>query len=392
MNKFKLSALVLATSFALTACGGGGGGSGGTSTENASSTQLNTGYTYQAATAPVPGLYIFKDSNGNPVSNRKFVPSEVTSGSVLSTVEIDRDALPQGSIQEASVRSYGKEIGKLTGYNRQYSIAGAIAVLENDGVTAQTILNLAKSPLGSNLSVLGAKEWLASTWRLSADKPETYIFAGGDMTRYYDNIGLMKGNAVYKGNASRYDRLSARVRHIGETTLNVNFNEKTIEGEINTDDHRRNIRLVKTDIVGLTATGETTTQAAITEQITSINKQINDINSSITTIMQGSTNGGAGNALGESTDSSRVLSAEQLAQIASYNTQIDELKNSIEDLKNTGNSFNGTAVAEGNAYFERVIGTYRGRLFGPNAEEAAGIVEFDNDTREDPTSFSAVKQ
>ena len=298
--------------------------------------------------------------------------------------------MPQGSIQETSVRSYGKEIGKLTGYNRQYSIAGAIAVLENDGVTAQTILNLAKSPLGSNLSVLGAKEWLASTWRLSADNPETYIFAGGDRTRYYDNIGLMKGNAVYKGNASRYDRLSARVRHIGETTLNVNFDEKTIEGEINTDDHRRNIRLVKTDIVGLTATGETTTQAAITEQITSINKQINDINSSITTITQGSTNGGAGNALGESTDSSRALSAEQLAQIASYNAQIDKLKNNIEDLKNTGNSFNGTAIAEGNAYFERATGTYRGRLFGPNAEEAAGIVEF-NDT-EDSTSFSTVKQ
>ena len=387
MNKFKLSALVLATSFALTACGGGGGGS------NANTEQVinNNQPIYQPATTPVPGLYIFKDSNGNPVSNRKFVPSDgVASDSVLSTIVIDRDALPQGSIQETSVRSYGKEIGKLSGYNRQYSIAGAIAVLENDGVTAQTILNLAKSPLGSNLSVLGAKEWLASTWRLSADNPETYIFAGGDRTRYYDNIGLMKGNAVYKGNASRYDRLSARVRHIGETTLNVNFDEKTIEGEINTDDHRRNIRLVKTDIVGLTATGETTTQAAITEQITSINKQINDINSSITTITQGSTNGGAGNALGESTDSSRALSAEQLAQIASYNAQIDKLKNNIEDLKNTGNSFNGTAVAEDNAYFKRVTGTYRGALFGPNAEEAAGIVEF-NDT-EDSTSFSTVKQ
>ncbi len=391
MNKFKLSALVLATSFALAACGGGGGGGG----SNANTEQVinnNNQPIYQPATTPVPGLYIFKDSNGNPVSNRKFVPSEAAPDSVLSTIEIDRDALPQGSIQETSVRSYGTEIGKLTGYNRQYSIAGAIAVLDNDGVTAKTILNLAQSSLGSNLSALGAKEWLASTWKAASDKPETYIFAAGDITRYYDNIGLMKGNAVYKGNASRYDRLSARVRHIGETTLNVNFDEKTIEGEINTDDHRRNIRLAKTDIVGLTASGGTTTQAAITEQITSINKQINDINSSITTITQGSTNGGAGNALGESTDSSRALSAEQLAQIASYNTQIDKLKNSIEDLKNTGNSFNGTAVAEGNAYFERVIGTYRGRLFGPNAEEAAGIVEFDNDTREDPTSFSAVKQ
>ena len=106
--------------------------------------------------------------------------------------------------------------------------------------------------------------------------------------------------------------------------------------------------------------------------------------------MQGSTNGGAGNALGESTDSSRALSAEQLAQIASYQTQIEALKNNIEELKNTGNSFNGTAIAEGNAYSERATGTYRGRLFGPNAEEAAGIVEF-NDT-EDSTSFSTVKQ
>ena len=389
MNKFKLSALVLATSFALTACGGGGGGGG----SNANTEQVinnNNQPIYQPATTPVPGLYIFKDSNGNPVSNRKFVPSEVASDSVLSTIVIDRDALPQGSIQESSVRSYGTEIGKLTGYNRQYSIAGAIAVLDNDGVTAQTILNLAKSSRGSNLSALGAKEWLASTWKAASDKPETYIFAGGDVTRYYDNIGLMKGNAVYKGNASRYDRLSARVRHIGETTLNVNFDEKTIEGEINTDDHRRNIRLAKTDIVGLTASGGTTTQAAITEQITNINTQINDINSSITTIMQGSTNGGAGNALGESTDSSRALSAEQLAQIASYQTQIEALKNNIEELKNTGNSFNGTAIAEGNAYFERATGTYRGRLFGPNAEEAAGIVEFNN--TEDSTSFSTVKQ
>lgn len=83
MNKFKLSALVLTTSFALTACGGGGGGGSNANTEQVINN--NNQPIYQPATTPVPGLYIFKDSNGNPVSNRKFVPSDgVTSDSVLS--------------------------------------------------------------------------------------------------------------------------------------------------------------------------------------------------------------------------------------------------------------------------------------------------------------------
>ena len=392
MNKFKLSVFTLATSFVLTACGGGGGGSSGS---NANTNQIinnNNQPIYQPSTTPVPGVYTRKDSNGNPVNSRKFKPTNISASSTLSSLEIDRDALPQGSIKEYSMKLYGKEVGKLTGYNRQYSIAGAIAVIDNKG-TAQTILNLTQAPLGSNLSLLSMNSIWAGTSKLP-NRPETYVFAGGDMTRYYDNIGLMKGNAVYKGNASRYDTLSARTRHIGETTLHVNFDEKTIEGEIKTDDHRRNILLNKTQIVGIAADGTTKTQEQIRQQITSVITQIDSINNEINNITQNSkgSNNGLGNAVGESTERNGTpkLSDEQIAQIKEHQTKIEALKNDIETLKNTGNLFNGTAVAVGNHYFDTVNGTYRGRLFGPNAKEAAGIVEFDNG--EDQTSFSTIKQ
>ena len=81
---------------------------------------------------------------------------------------------------------------------------------------------------------------------------------------------------------------------------------------------------------------------------------------------------------------------EQIAQIKEQQTKIESLKNDIETLKNIGNSFSGTAVAVGNHHFDTVNGTYRGRLFGPNAEEAAGFVIFDE--KEDSTTFSTVKQ
>ena len=389
MNKFKLSALTLITSLALTACGGGGGGGSGTSDTKTETTQLNGNYTYKAATSPVPGLYQPVDENGNPVNTRKMKVSAsetYTPSALLSRLEIDRDAFAQGSILEHPMQSYGKEVAKLTGYNRQYSMAGAIAVIDDAG-TAQTILDLGQAALGSNLSLLDMNEpFLSTTWRLP-NKPETAVFAFGDITRYYDNIGLMKGTATYKGNATRYDTVSARVRHIGETTLNVNFDEKTVEGEIKTDDFRRNIVLEKGNIVG---TGGAT-QESITQQITDISTQINDLNNEITQIRQGST-GGLGNAFGESAEyNPNLTTAEQMALITPKQQQIEDLKNYIEVLKNTANVFSGTAVAVGNHYFGTVYdGTYRGHFFGPNAEEAAGIVVFDEN--EDPTAFSTVKQ
>ena len=58
--------------------------------------------------------------------------------------------------------------------------------------------------------------------------------------------------------------------------------------------------------------------------------------------------------------------------------------------------FSGKAIAEGNLIYPKdVEGTYRGGLAGPNAEEAAGIVDFGSTEQvsgETPVSFSAVKQ
>ena len=360
---------------------------------------------YQPATTPVPRALPRK---------RKFKLGEIDTlkDSGVSALEIDRDALPQGSIKEHSMKLYGKEVGKLTGYNRPYSIAGVIAVVDNAG-TAKTILDLAQAPLGKNLSVLDMNPVWAATFKLP-NQPETAVFFSGDVTTYLDNIELMKGQAVYKGNASRYDTLSARTRHIGETTLHVNFDEKTIEGEIKTDDHRRNILLEKTQIKVASSDGSTKTQEELRQQITSVTTQINSINSEINKIRQGSTNSpdkGLGNALGESTErNGPKLSDEQIAQIKAHQAQIETLKTQIEGLKNTGNSFEGKAVAVGNHYFNTVLGstgtttntettnsstenadgTYRGRFFGPNAEEATGFVIFDE--KEDATIFSTVRQ
>lgn len=267
MNKFKLSVFTLATSFVLTACGGGGGaGNNGSNTNTNQIINNNNQPIYQPSTTPVPRALQGK---------RKFKLGEIDTlkSSGVSSLEIDRDALPQGSIKEHSMKLYGKEVGKLTGYKRPYSVVGAIAVI-NDAGTAKTILDLAQAPLGTNLSILGMDAAWTSTTKL-ANKPETAVFFSGDVTTYLDNIELMKGQAVYKGNASRYDTLSARTRHIGETTLHVNFDEKTIEGEIKTDDHRRNLLLEKTQIKAASSDGSTKTQEEIRQQITSVITQSN---------------------------------------------------------------------------------------------------------------------
>lgn len=407
MNKFKLSALVLAAPFVLTACGGGGGGGSGSTESSNQVLNNNNQPIYTPATSPVPGLYIVKDSNGNPVDRRKFTPRDTAKeNSVLSALVIDRDAFAQGSIQEHNMQLFGKNVAKFAGYNRPYSIAGAIAVIDDAG-TGKTILDLGQASLGSNLSLLNMNSVWGATSKLP-NKPEVYVFATGDITRYYDNVGLMKGKAVYKGNATRYDTLSARVRHIGETTLHADFDARTIEGEIKTDDHRRNILLNKTSILSTSGT----TQEQIRQQITDITTQINNINNEINKITQGSSNGsnnGLGNAVGESAERNGMpkLTDEQIAQIKTHQAQIESLKNNIEELKNTGSYFEGNAVAVGNHYFDTILppsstdtttsggnnvahGRYRGVFFGPNAEEAAGVVGFDN--QEDATTFSTVKQ
>lgn len=332
MNKFKLSAVAIIASLALTACGGGGG--------NNSNNQPKESTVNATQTTPAPKPLVDLTIN-IPMKNG-------------NSVRLYNQDYPLGSIDTKLKNIEGKEVAKFVGTNRSYSLHGVAIWSENgaDNITQQLI----DLQTGTNYSVGTANnrsqleqvamnvkgqaliDAVNNTFRTTPSVPYRTLISAGVVTppsvttdkdgnKIYSLPDTLRGKALYKGDAVRYDSLSLRARHIGETTLNVDFDKKTISGKIDTDDHRRNIELKETPISIKEATE--TTGAYIT--------------------------------FGENRDS--------------------KVKN---------------AVAHGNNLYNTVSGTYSGQFYGPNAEEVGGIVRFGADgeaiSSEDSTSFSAVKQ
>jgi len=332
MNKFKLSAVAIIASLALTACGGGGGNNSNNQPKESTVNSTET----RAAPKPLVDLPIdipMKNDNSAPLYNKDY---------------------PLGSIDTKLKNSEGKEVAKFVGTNRSYSIHGVAVWSENgvDNIT-QKLIDLQTGTnyslgtennrtqlekIAMNVKGQALVDAVNNTFRTTPTVPYRTLISAGVITpplvtsdkdgkKIYSLPDTLKGKAVYKGDAARYDSLSLRARHIGETTLNVDFDKKTVSGKINTDDHRRNIELKETLI--------------------------------------------------------RVI--EPTENTAAYIAFGDD-KDSKEK----------SAVAHGNHLYNTVSGTYSGRFYGPNAEEAGGIVRFGADgeaiSSEDSTSFSAVKQ
>ena len=284
MNNFKLSAVAIIASLALTACGGGGG-------SNSNNNQPKESTINQTA------------------SNRPTIPGYDFPPLNINGHKIDKDDHALGTIKMSLDRPIGAD--KLLAENRQYSWNGIIVKFQNPSVGQQLMnldptIQLDTETNRANLKSLGLNPDLNHTFKgyITSHMQETFF-----QTLLPPDSAIPKsGKATYKGNAIRYDMVSLRPKGVGETVLNVDFDDEKgkIEGQITTEDHRRKIILQRTDLDGA--------------------------------------------------------------------------------------KFNGTAVAEANLiYPEDVSGRYYGSLAGPNAEEAAGMVDLSG-KGETPISFSAVKQ
>ena len=293
MNNFKLSVVAIIASLALTACGGGGG-------SNSDNNQPKESTINQTA------------------SNRPTIPDYDFPPLNINGHKIDKDDHPLGTIKMSLDRPIGAD--KLLAENRQYSWNGIIVKFQNPSVGQQLMnldptIQLDTETNRANLKSLGLNPDLNHTFKgyITSNNAEPFF-----QTLLPPDSAIPKsGKVTYKGNAIRYDMVSLRPKGVGETVLNVDFDDRnetrkgTIEGKITTEDHRREIILQRTDLL---ARGK----------------------------------------------------------------------------------FEGKAVAEANLiYPEDVSGKYYGSLAGPNAEEAAGMVDFGSKEHvlgETPVSFSAVKQ
>lgn len=230
MNKFKLSAVAILASLALTACGGGGG-------SNSNNNQPKESTINQTA------------------SNRPTIPGYDFPPLNINGHKIDKDDYALGTIKMSLDRPIGAD--KLLAENRQYSWNGIIVKFQNPSVGQQLInldptIQLDTETNRANLASLGLNPALNHTFK-------GYI-TSHDATTFFQTIlppdsAIPKsGKATYKGNAIRYDMVSLRPKSVGETVLNVDFDNKdengkrTIEGKITTEDHRREIILQRTNL------------------------------------------------------------------------------------------------------------------------------------------------
>ncbi len=235
MNKFKLSAVAILASLALTACGGGGG-------SNSNNNQPKESTINQTA------------------SNRPTIPGYDFPPLNINGHKIDKDDYALGTIKMSLDRPIGAD--KLLAENRQYSWNGIIVKFQNPSVGQQLInldptIQLDTETNRANLASLGLNPALNHTFKgyITSHHATTFFQT---LETPPDSAILKSGKATYKGNAIRYDMVSLRPKGVGETVLNVDFDGEKgkIEGKITTEDHRREIILQQTNLDGARFTGK----------------------------------------------------------------------------------------------------------------------------------------
>ena len=231
MNNFKLSAVAIIASLALTACGGGGG-------SNSNNNQPKESTINQTA------------------SNRPTIPDYDFPPLNINGHKIDKDDHALGTIKMSLYRPIGAD--KLLAENRQYSWNGIIVKFQNPSVGQQLMnldptIQLDTETNRANLASLGLNPDLNHTFKgyITSHNAEPFF----QTLRTPDSAIPKPGKATYKGYAIRYDMVSLGLKSVGETVLNVDFDDKTengkgkIEGKITTKDHRREIILQRTNLL-----------------------------------------------------------------------------------------------------------------------------------------------
>ena len=254
----KKTSLAIALSLILTACGSSGGKPSisiptATQTPTINNSSQNKPATQEAAPS--------KQTQGT-TSNQSTPVATVSKPDIKlkdTGVSLNKNDFIKGEINKEPVLDQnGKEIAQLSGYNRAYSFNGALMKSKDSGlgkiIVGNTVLKLAdKVGAIGGLKGFGLSKAIVSLYN-ATQNPERDIFYFGDETP--ESSIPKSGIVTYKGNASRYDNVTAQVKNIGTTELIADFENKKIKGELKIDGLRRNISLKEADIQGNGFKGE----------------------------------------------------------------------------------------------------------------------------------------
>ena len=254
----KKTSLAIALSLILTACGSSGGKPSisiptATQTPTINNSSQNKPATQEAAPS--------KQTQGT-TPNQSTPVATVSKPDIKlkdTGVSLNKNDFIKGEINKEPVLDQnGKEIAQLSGYNRAYSFNGALMKSKDSGlgkiIVGNTVLKLAdKVGAIGGLTGFGLSKAIVSLYN-ATQNPERDIFYFGDETP--ESSIPKSGIVTYKGNASRYDNVTAQVKNIGTTELIADFENKKIKGELKIDGLRRNISLKEADIKGNGFKGE----------------------------------------------------------------------------------------------------------------------------------------
>lgn len=254
---------LLTVSIALAACGGGGSGGGSTPSVQPKPISPKENNVVAKPSA---------DKKQEPINNQSkkeadkkkpeqpkqnveqpkkdiVIPSKETKPTFEPSKEQLRE-LPMGKVENEDVG-----FGVVTGYNNKYSFNGAWKEVKNKNELTELLVDETKLSLANKFASFGGLKGIAlskvfeSAWNvLNDDGSQRDVFYFGDETPV-SVVDNQRGKAVYKGIATRYDNVKRKLDNVGKSTLNVDFDEKKVSGELAMDSlFRRNIVLEEGDI------------------------------------------------------------------------------------------------------------------------------------------------
>lgn len=255
----KKTSLAIALSLILTASGSSGGKPSISIPTATQTPTINNSSQNKPATHEVAPSKQTQDTTSNQLTPAATVPKPDETKLNNTGVSLNKNDFIKGEINKEPVLDQnGKEIAQLSGYNRAYSFNGALMKSKDSG-PSEIIVEKMVLKLADKVGAIGGLKGFFLSKAIdflynATQNPERDIFYFGDETP--ESSIPKSGIVTYKGNASRYDSVTAKVKNIGKAELIADFENKKIKGELKIDGLRRNISLKEADIQGNGFKGE----------------------------------------------------------------------------------------------------------------------------------------
>lgn len=255
----KKTSLAIALSLILTACGSSGGKPSISIPTATQTPTINNSSQNKPATQEAAPSKQTQGTTSNQLTPAATVPKPDETKLNNTGVSLNKNDFIKGEINKEPVLDQnGKEIAQLSGYNRAYSFNGAL-IKSKDSGPSEIIVEKMVLKLADKVGAIGGLKGFFLSKAIdflynATQNPERDIFYFGDETP--ESSIPKSGIVTYKGNASRYDSVAAKVKNIGKAELIADFENKKIKGELKIDGLRRNISLKEADIQGNGFKGE----------------------------------------------------------------------------------------------------------------------------------------